>query len=325
MNSYGRIFRVTIWGESHGPGLGVSIDGVPPGLALSRDDFVADLDRRRPGRKGTTTRKERDIPVIQSGLFEGHTTGSPLTLLLENKDVRSSSYAAIRHTPRPGHADFVAHKKYGGFADYRGGGHFSGRLTAALVAAGVVAKKLIQPAHVHAEIVEIGGRSDQFDAAVDEAMAQKDSIGGIVECRVSGVPVGWGEPFFDSVESTIAHAVFAIPGIKGIEFGAGFETARMTGSQCNDSIVDGQGHTASNHAGGINGGITNGNQLRMRVAVRPTPSIGREQQTINIQTGQSSPISVGGRHDACIALRVPPVLEAAVALALADFYLLSGK
>lgn len=324
MNSFGRIFRISIAGESHGESVAILIDGCPPGLALSRDDFLVDLERRKGGRQGTTTRREDDLPLITSGLFHGKTTGAPILILFENKNVDSRAYDEIRHTPRPGHADLVAFHKFGGFNDYRGGGHFSGRLTAPLVAAGVVAKKLIQPVSVKAMILEVGGGPD-IEKAVQLAVEKGDSVGGIVECRAQNIPVGLGEPFFDSVESLISHLVFAIPAIKGIEFGAGFPCSRMMGSQCNDEILDVDGKTRTNHGGGINGGITNGNEIIFRVAVKPTSSISIPQQTVNLETGGPATLSVKGRHDACIALRVPVILEAATAIVLADLMFMEQK
>ncbi|MCC6952749.1 MAG: chorismate synthase [Deltaproteobacteria bacterium] len=324
MNSFGRLFRVSILGESHGARIGVLIDGCPAGLPLSPEDMREDLDRRRAGAKGTTPRKESDIPTIETGLFNGRTTGAPLLITFPNGDVDSSSYEAMRSTPRPGHADFVAHQKFGGFEDYRGGGHFSGRLTAALVAAGVVAKRLIAPVVIRATLLEVGGRGE-IQEAVDEAVASGDSIGGVCECRATGLSVGLGEPFFDSVESLIAHAVFAIPAIRGIEFGAGFGSARMKGSECNDALSDADGATLTNNAGGVNGGIANGNELVFRIAVKPTSSIAKEQQTYNRDTNALESFVVKGRHDACIALRVPPVLEAVTAIVLADLSMIEQR
>ncbi len=321
MNRFGRLFSVTIFGESHGAGVGAVIDGVPPGIGLTENDFTEDMSRRRSGAKGTTPRNEPDIPEILSGVFRGKTTGAPLTLLVENTNVRSEDYDGQKEVPRPGHADFVAMKKYKGFNDYRGGGHFSGRLTAALVAAGVVAKKVIPEVAVSARLVEAGGSTD-IEASIDKALAEKDSVGGIIECRVNGLPVGLGEPFFDSVESLLSHAVFSIPAIKGIEFGSGFGAARMRGSEHNDPIMDASGKTESNHAGGINGGITNGNELVFRIAVKPTSSIGKTQHTLNVKTGKVEDMTIRGRHDACIALRVPVVLEAVTAITLADLWLI---
>jgi chorismate synthase len=325
MNSFGRLFRITIFGESHGESVGVNIDGCPAGLLLPVEDFLPDLERRKGGtRKGTTPRKEDDLPIFKSGVFNGRTTGAPITILFENNNTRSGDYEKQRAVPRPGHADFVANRKFGGFEDYRGGGHFSGRLTVALVAAGVIAKKLVAGASVAATILEIGGEKD-LEKGLQKAIDQKDTIGGIVECRVSGLPVGLGEPFFDSVESLMSHAVFAIPAIRGIEFGTGFGAARMFGSEHNDAIEDKNGRTRSNHAGGVVGGITNGNELVFRIAVKPTSSTPREQQTLNWETGEVGPFSVKGRHDLCIALRVPVVLEAVTAIVLADLLLLEQR
>lgn len=325
MNSFGRIFRIHIFGESHGECVGLVIDGCPAGLALTVEDFLPDLERRKGGmQKGTTPRKEDDIPIFKTGLFNGKTTGAPLTILFENKNTRSGDYEKQREVPRPGHADFTAHAKYGGFEDFRGGGHFSGRLTVCLVAAGVIAKKLMQEVTIQSNILEIGGEKD-LDAGLQKAIDQKDSIGGIVECRATGLPVGLGEHFFDSVESVLAHAVFSIPAIKGIEFGAGFAGAKMFGTDHNDAIIDATGKTATNHAGGIVGGITNANELVFRVVVKPTSSTPKEQQTWNWETNQIASFSVKGRHDLCIALRVPVVLESVTAIVLADFMMLEQK
>jgi chorismate synthase len=324
MNSFGRVFRVSMIGESHGSCVGVLIDGCPAGIPLSVEDFSADLTRRRSGAKGTTPRQETDIPIIRSGVFNGKSTGAPLLILFDNNDTKSTDYEKLRDTPRPGHADFVAVKKFGGFNDYRGGGHFSGRLTAAYVAAGVIAKKIIGSITVEAKILEIGGSSD-IEAKIDEAVSEGDSVGGVIECRANGLPVGLGEPFFDSVESALAHAVFAIPAVKGIEFGSGFSSAKLKGSQMNDEILNVQGKTGTNNAGGINGGITNGNELIFRIAVKPTSSIKKEKQTVSLSTGENVSLSVAGRHDACIALRVPPVLEGATAVVLADLMLLAQE
>jgi len=324
MNSFGRLFRVHIFGESHGACTGICVDGCPPGIALSDDDFETDLARRRSGGKGTTPRTEADIPKIICGVFNGFTTGAPITIMFGNTDTRSGDYLQFTEIPRPGHADFVAGVKYKGFADYRGGGHFSGRITTGLVAAGVVAKKIIAPATVAAHILEIGG-SAQWDEIVEQCVAEGDSAGGIVECIVEGIPAGWGEPFFDSVESVIGHIVFSIPAVKGIEFGAGFTAAKMRGSEHNDNFISVEGKTATNHAGGINGGITNGNPIIFRVAVKPTSSIARPQETINIRTGEMCALEIRGRHDACIVLRMTPVLEAAAAIALADLKISDSK
>lgn len=488
MNAFGRLFRVNIFGESHGESVGITIDGCPAGLPLSVSDFLPDLERRKGGtQKGTTPRQEEDLPIFMSGIFNGRTTGAPLTIIFENKNTRSADYEKQRAVPRPGHADMTARQKFGGFEDFRGSGHFSGRLTVALVAAGVVAKKLIaqvddistspltplqgrgepassdvpgyvtadvvqwktlseialshranpteaerilwnelrnrkldgfkfrrqQPVHdyipdfvcierklivevdggyhlkheqkeadaqrelalttkgykvvrftnsqvinetaevlktisaalatragspspverepegevgitIRSSILEIGGESD-LDAGLQKAIDAKDSIGGIVECRVDGLPAGLGEPFFDSAESLLAHIVFAIPAVRGIEFGTGFQAARMFGSQHNDPITDMAGHTSTNHAGGIVGGISNGNELVFRIAVKPTSSTAKEQTTLNWETGTMETVSVKGRHDLCIALRVPVVLEAVTAIVLADLFTLEQR
>jgi chorismate synthase len=317
MNTIGRIFRVSIFGESHGKWVGVTIDGCPAGVDLAVADFLPDLERRKAGAAGTTPRVEEDLPIFVSGVFNEKTTGAPLTIVFENNNTRSADYQAIRDTPRPGHADFVLDKKFNGFNDYRGGGHSSGRLTVALVAAGVVAKKLLHGITISAILSEAGGNTN-IDAAIARAIEMQDSIGGIVSCTVTGLPIGIGEPFFDSVESVISHAVFSIPAIKGIEFGAGFAAARMTGSVHNDALVAEDGTTASNNAGGINGGISNGNDLNFKVAVKPTSSTPQTQQSWNNATQSVAPFVVKGRHDLCIALRVPVVVEAATAIALAD-------
>jgi chorismate synthase len=327
MNSFGRLFRMTIFGESHGQGVGMILDGCPAGLSLKGEDFIEDIERRKGGiQKGTTPRQESDLPIFKSGVFNDKTTGAPITILFENNNTRSGDYEKLRAIPRPGHADFVAHEKFGGFEDYRGGGHFSGRLTVALVAVGVIAKKLLQfvQTEVRAEIKEIAGMTN-LDAGLQKAIDAKDSVGGIIECRVQNLPPSLGEPFFDSVESLIAHAVFSIPAIRAIEFGTGFAAARMFGSEHNDAIADKTGKTLTNHAGGVVGGISNGNEMVFRIAVKPTSSTPKEQETFNRETGNREIFSVKGRHDLCIALRVPVVLEAVTALVLADLLLMEQK
>lgn len=324
MNTFGRIYRVSIFGESHGNGIGVIIDGVPPGIPLTADDFLSDLSRRRSGAAGTTPRKEPDLPKLMSGTWNGFTTGAPLSVFFENTNTRSSDYDNLRDIPRPGHADFTARIKFNGYADPRGGGHFSGRITLGLVAAGVLAKKIISPAVADSRILEIGGDTD-ISRALETIAGTGDSIGGIIECRISNVPQGLGEPFFGSVESTLSQLVFSIPAIKGIEFGSGFGAARMRGSEHNDAFISANGKTRSNNASGINGGITNGNDIVFRVAVKPTSSIALPQETINLKTGKPETLQIEGRHDTCIALRVPVVVEAAAAIGLADLFLLNGK
>ncbi len=322
MNNFGRIFRVTVFGESHGPVVGVTIDGCPAGIPLNDQDFEKDLGRRKSGAKGTTSRTEKDLSSIVSGVHNGKTTGAPVTLLFKNENTASKDYSLFDDVPRPGHADFVAMKKYRGFHDGRGGGHFSGRITIALVAAGVLAKKIIHPVNIQASLIEAGG-IDDIDKAVEIAEKENDSIGGVIQCVASNMPVGLGEPFFDSVESVICHLAFSVPAIKGIEFGAGFAAARMRGSEHNDAIISSDGKTETNHAGGINGGISNGNDLVYRVVVKPTSSISKKQHTMNVKTGEMADLKVAGRHDRCVALRVPVIMEAVTAIALADLFLLN--
>ena len=375
MNTFGNRFRVSIFGESHGPRIGVTIDGVLPGVPVSEEDFAEDLARRKAGALGTTPRVEDDFPQIVSGVYDGHTTGAPLTILFRNENTHSEDYEGFREHPRPGHADFTANIKYGGYNDLRGGGPFSGRLTLGIVAAGVIAKKMLYFAKFHAQLVEVGGLADAaaWPEALKAAQAQGDSLGGVVECTVEGLPIGLGEPFWDSVESLVSHAIFSIPGVRGIEFGDGFAASRMKGSEHNDPFPEhhckhgegehhchhhedgeehhccheGDGHSDSscchadssschsessschserseeshhccgrhkhpqppvtNHAGGVNGGITNGNPLVFRVAFKPTASIAKA--------------GIPGRHDVCFALRTPVIVEAMAAIVLTDLAL----
>lgn len=325
MNSFGRIFRVSIFGESHGECVGITIDGCPAGLALTAEDLLPDLERRKGGKqKGTTPRQEEDFPIFKSGIFNGKTTGFPITILFENKNIRSGDYDKQRSIPRPGHADWVAHQKFGGFEDYRGGGHFSARLTAGIVAAGAIAKKIMKGIGIHAAVTEIGGEKD-LEKGLQKAIDAKDSVGGIVECRVNGLPVSLGEPWFDSVESVLAHIVFAIPAVRGVEFGTGFAAAKMFGSEHNDAIENMEGKTKTNHAGGVVGGISNGNELVFRLAIKPTSSTPKEQESLNWDTEQVEKFSIKGRHDLCVALRAPVIVEAVTALVLVDFMLLEQK
>lgn len=372
MNTFGNKFRVSIFGESHGPRIGVTVDGVLPGIPISEEDFKADLARRKAGALGTTPRVEDDFPQIISGVYDGHTTGAPLTIVFRNEDTRSQDYEQLRANPRPGHADFTANLKFGGFNDIRGGGHFSGRLTLGIVAAGVIAKKMLYFAKFHAQLVKVGGLADSsaWPEALKAAQAEGDSLGGVVECTVEGLPIGLGEPFWNSVESMISHAIFAIPGVRGIEFGDGFAASDMRGSEHNDPFPEhkcrhdeggehhcchegepdhechhdepghecschserseeshecchGEGHgegehhccgrhkhpqpPVTNHAGGVNGGITNGNPLVFRVAFKPTASIAKA--------------GIPGRHDVCFALRTPVIVEAMAAIVLVDLAL----
>ena len=359
MNTFGRKFRVSIFGESHGELIGVVLDGVPAGLELSAEDFTQDILRRKSGAKGTTPRIEADAPRIVSGVYDGVTTGAPLTIVFENTNIKSGDYSLFAAMPRPGHADLTAALKWDDCQDPRGGGHFSGRLTLPVVAAGVVAKKILQDATmldetpfagVNAHIVELGGiprkaadadesasesSSDEtaehlsqmpteWQAAIDAAIKEGDSLGAVVECTVPEIDPGYGEPFWDSVESEIAHAVFAIPGVRGLEFGDGFAAAAMKGSEHNDPIGP-EGRPTKNGAGGVNGGITNGAPISFRVAFKPTSSIRKPQQTFNFVTGQMETLEVPGRHDVCFALRTPVVVEAMTAIVLADLVLLSNK
>ena len=340
MNTFGRRFRVSIFGESHGELIGVVLDGVPEGLELSAQDFEYDIQRRKSGAKGTTPRREDDIPELVSGVYEGHTTGAPLTIVFRNNNTRSADYSLFEAMPRPGHADLTAALKWEDCQDPRGSGHFSGRLTLPVVAAGVVAKKMLQDAtildetplnSVEAKIVELGGISRDFSTplemagvmpqewqdAIDEAIAEGDSLGAVIECTVPDIDPGYGEPFWDSVESVIAHAIFSIPGVRGLEFGDGFKASAMKGSEHNDPIGP-DCRPLKNGAGGVNGGITNGASLKFRVAFKPTSSISKPQQTFNFATGEMDTLEVKGRHDVCFALRAPVVVEAMTAIALAD-------
>ena len=338
MNSFGRKFRVSIFGESHGDSIGVVLDGVPAGLELDEQDFLQDVQRRKSGAKGTTPRVEDDLPQVVSGVFEGHTTGAPLTIVFRNRNTRSSDYELFSAMPRPGHADLTAALKWDDCQDPRGSGHFSGRLTLPVVAAGVVAKKILADATIldeapvnaiSARIVEIGGKdlstslemTKEIEAVLDAAIKEGDSVGAVVECVVPDVDPGYGEPFWDSVEAVIAHAIFSIPGVRGVEFGDGFKAAAMKGSEHNDPIGP-DGRPLKNGAGGANGGITNGAPIVFRVAFKPTSSISKPQRTFNFATGEMDTLEVKGRHDVCYALRTPVVVEAMTAIALADLVLL---
>jgi chorismate synthase len=321
MNSFGTIFRVSLFGESHGPAIGVVVDGCPPGIKITPEDFMADLRRRQSGSKGTTPRQEPDLPEILSGVFNGTTTGAPVTLITRNSNKISSDYDEFKQVPRPGHADFVSQVKHSGYSDMRGSGHFSGRITWGLVAAGVLAKKIAGKSEISAKLISAGG-SDDIESAINAAIASNDSIGGIIECRVKNPPLAIGEPFFYSFESAVSHVIFSIPAIKGIEFGAGFPAAAMKGSQHNDPFIDSNGKTATNNSGGINGGITNGNEIIFRVVVKPTSSTGVEQTTFSFTDRKMTTLKVKGRHDTCIALRMPVIVEAATAIAMADLVMI---
>jgi len=321
MNSFGRIFKIQIFGESHGHSVGVVIDGCPAGISVKENDFKFDLLRRKSGAKGTTSRIEDDIPLIISGIHDDYTTGAPISILFKNGNIRSSDYN-FRNHPRPGHADFVANKKFNSFNDERGGGHFSGRITVGVVAAGVIAKKLIPDIEIKAKLIEAGGNKN-ISEAIDDAIKNNNSIGGIIECTIKNTQIGLGEPFFDSVEALISHAMFSIPGVKAIEFGSGFNSAKMTGIEHNDLIINEEGKTKTNNASGINGGITNGNDIVFRIAVKPTSSIFKAQETFNFETNKIETLEIKGRHDACIALRIPVIVEALSACVLADLMLIA--
>ena len=365
MNTFGRKFRVEIFGESHGAAIGCVLDGVPAGIELSESDFASDIARRSPGSRGaeargekelpnaTTPRCEADTPEILSGVWQGRTTGSPLAIIFRNSNTRSQDYSQFRDIPRPGHADHVAEVKWNGNNDPRGGGHFSGRITLPLVAAGVVAKKALaaiseadsrglaandtsglaaNPASglaanlgptISAELIQIGGVSDRdiWPTLLEDIRKQGDSLGGVVECTINGLPVGLGEPFFDSVESVISHGIFSIPGVRGIEFGDGFRAAAMRGSEHNDPYGP-DGKPSKNGSGGINGGITNGSPIVFRVAFKPTSSIARAQKSWNFTESRMDTLEVKGRHDVCFALRTPVIVEAVAAVALLDLLLI---
>lgn len=340
-NSFGQLFRITTFGESHGPAVGVIVDGVTPGVELDLPAIQAEMDRRRPGQsKITTQRKEPDTVEIMSGTFEGKTTGTPLMMIVHNKDARSKDYSAIKDKFRPGHADYTYLAKYG-LRDYRGGGRASARETAARVAAGAVARQLLarRGVRIVAFTLRAGGiecaqvdldqieqnpmrAADAHAAAemvkcVEQARSRGDSIGGVLECRVTGVPAGLGEPVFDKLDADLAKAILSIPAIKGIEFGAGFDAADMAGSEHNDEMSP-AGHL-SNNAGGIIGGISNGEELIFRAVIKPTSSISKTQKTIDT-AGRPTEIQTTGRHDPCLCPRAVPVIEAMTALVLEDHF-----
>lgn len=299
------------------------MEGVPSGIALGAEVFTSDLDRRRPMLKGETPRREEDFPIVEGLDNQGLTTGQTIRISFKNGNTRSGDYSKFVEHPRPSHADLVQRKKYGEGYDISGGGMSSGRMTVALVSAGVVAKQVLGDITFSTNLIEVGGCRDaeKFESIIANALTEGDSVGGVVECRVQGVDCGLGEPFFDSVESVVSHLLFSVPGVKGVAFGDGFDSASKRGSERNDMIVDGSGRTLTNNEGGINGGISNGNDIVVRVAVKPTPSISKPQNTYNFATGAVEPLVAGGRHDACIARRAMVVVEAMVALALADLKL----
>ena len=324
MNTVGTLFKVTLYGESHQDAIGVVIDGVPPGLAIDEDQIHKDLSARKPGGIGTTSRIEKDAFTITSGVFNGHATGSPIHVMLKNKDVRSKDYSNVKHHPRPGHADFVAAKKYKGFHDYRGGGRFSGRLTAAIVCAGSIAKMLL-PFKTYHKLVQVGSLKDmtKLDEYLKPIAEAKDSVGGIIQLWTDPLPIGLGEPNFYKLDGEIAKILFSIPAVKGVDIGTGFEGISLYGSEFNDAIEDETGKTITNHSGGISGGLSNGNPLSVRVMVKPPSSIGKPQNTYHQEKAEKTTLTVKGRHDACIARRAGIVLENALAIVLADMVLLN--
>lgn len=325
MNKIGRLFQVSIFGESHGACVGVLIDGVSPGIKLLKEDFSDDLLRRKSGKIGTTKRIEKDEIIIESGVFNDYTTGSPILIKFENSNQLSKDYSNLLTQPRPSHADFVANKKYNGYQDYRGGGAFSGRLTLGLVSAGVVAKKMLDNIKIKSTISKLGNETnpEKYDDILNQTLLENDSIGGVVKITVDGVPVGIGEPYFDSLESTISHLLFSVGGVKGVSFGIGFSGVSLKGSEFNDPIIDESGTTKTNNNGGINGGISNGNQIIVNVFVKPTASIFAPQQTYSFESHRVEELVIKGRHDAAIILRAQVVLEACVAIALADAVLIN--
>ena len=326
-NSFGNCFRFTIFGQSHAPAIGVTIEGLPSGFEIDMDKLDAFMARRAPGGRYATARKEGDKVEFISGLVDGRTCGAPLTAIINNTNTRRSDYDYMKYIPRPGHADFTAMVKYGFERDYSGGGQFSGRLTAPLCIAGGIAMQLLekQGINVSAKILSIGGEQDEdkMYELVDAVRAEGDSVGGLIGCAVNGLPVGLGEPMFDGMENRIARAVFAIPAVKGIEFGAGFAVASMRGSECNDPFVleNGRVMTEGNNHGGILGGISSGMPILFRVAIKPTPSIAKQQQSVDMQKMEPCQLRVQGRHDPCIVIRALPCVEAAAAAAVYDAYL----
>lgn len=323
MNTYGTLFKVTIYGESHQQAIGVIVDGVPAGILFDQHKIEADLEKRKPHAIGTTPRIEKDDINVLSGIFNGYTTGSPIHVMILNQNTQSKDYEHLKKHPRPGHADFVSSIKYHGFQDYRGGGRFSGRLTAALVFAGSIAK-MITPFNYENVITSLGTLTDMrdIDAYMKTIIEEGDSVGGVVLITVKDMIVGLGEPFFQKCDAEIAKMLFTIPAVKGVEFGLGFKGAHLKGSVFNDVYTDASGTTKTNHSGGVSGGLSNGNDLVISVMVKPTSSIGKEQLSFNLEEHDMKSLNIGGRHDAAIIRRIGIVLESAVAIALADLYLI---
>jgi chorismate synthase len=356
-NSVGKEFTITTFGESHGKVVGVVVDGCPAGLPLREEDFQQELDQRIPADpRIVSPRIEKDQTKILSGVFNGYTTGAPIALIVENKETKSSDYEAIKDLPRPAHSDYPARIRYGGFNDYRGGGRFSGRITVALIMAGVVAKKLLNRYNIDvlAYTKAIGqvksdkafntteikknryaastrcpdlACSEKMEQAIITAKESGDSLGGVIECQALNMPVGVGEPLFDTLDGDLAKALFAVPAVKGVEFGVGFKAAELSGSENNDAFLvkGGKVVTASENAGGILGGLSSGMPIVIRVAIKPTPSITKEQQTVNMTSMQNVQISVSGRHDPCVVPKAVPAIEAAVAITLVDHLIRAGE
>jgi len=322
MNTFGTLFKVTIYGESHQEAIGCVIDGVLPGLKIDWDKVNEDLAKRRPGAVGTTPRVEEDKLHVTSGIFNDLTTGSPVHVMIKNENVQSKDYSHLVKQPRPGHADYVASVKYNGFHDYRGGGRFSGRLTTPIVVAGAIAKQMM-PYQFSNQLIQVGTLKDmsKLDEYLAEVKEKGESVGGIIEVRVKGVPVGLGEPMFEKLDSKIGQMMFSIPAVKGVEIGTGFEGVGQFGSWFNDVYEDETGKTLTNHSGGVSGGISNGNEIVVKVFVKPTSSIAKPQTSFNMETKEKQEFQVGGRHDVAIVRRAGIVVENALAIVLADLFL----
>lgn len=328
-SSIGNKVKISLFGESHGPSIGVVIDGLPAGEKISFEEIMIDMNRRAPGRSSLSTkRQEQDIPEILSGILDGVTTGSPICAIIKNEDAHSSDYDSIKNIPRPGHADYTASVKFNGFNDVRGGGHLSGRLTAPVTFAGNLCKQILsrKGIDIHAFIKSVAGftNENEIKNAIESASAQGDSVGGIIECKITGVPVGVGNPIFEGIENNLSKYIFGIPGVKGIEFGLGFEYANLCGSESNDEFFysDGKVLTRTNNHGGILGGISSGMPIIFRIVVKPTPSIAKTQNSVDLHNKKNAHIKICGRHDPCIVPRAVVVVEAMSALAILDLLLL---
>jgi len=319
MNKILNEISIQIFGASHSNYIGGVLDGIPAGININFEEIEKSVLARKGGNYGTTSRVESDQIIWLSGLNDGKTNGLPIAFAIENKNIRKEDYK-FRETPRPGHSDFTQLMKYGEFAELSGGGQSSGRMTIVLVIAGQIARNIIPNIEAQASILEIGGEVD-YNELLAKTQKEGDTLGGIVECVIKNVPVGLGEPFFDSVESVLSHVLFSIPGVKGVEFGAGFAASKMKGSEFNDKFTDINGKTSTNHSGGINGGITNGNDIVFRVAFRPPSSIQMPTESINLKTGEKVILEIGGRHDVSYVIRTPVIIQSVAYLVMADFYL----